>query len=133
MEFCVANLSGLELVNGDAKKGPRYMTNWRARYFLADKRITHATIAAIYQGGFTLSCHQGVPVGQTMNLEFIVNYKDTPTRIRLKAKVDYCLIRSNASGADVDVVITQIPPQDQHVVNNLLQIMSSSKAFDLRI
>lgn len=133
MGFCVANLSGLDLVNGDAKKGPRYMTNWRARYFLADKRISHATISAIYQGGFTLSCHQGIPVGKTMNLEFIVNYKDTPTRVRLKATVDYCLIRSNSPGADVDVAITQIPAHDKHVVNNLLQIMSSSKAFNLRI
>lgn len=129
----MANLSGLDPVSGDAKKGAKFETNWRARYFLADKRIEHATIMAIYKGGFTLRCHQGLAVGAAMNLEFVVNYKGAPARVRLKGKADYCLIPSNASGADVDVAITQIAPRDQHVVNNLLQLMSSGKRVNLRI
>ncbi len=129
----MTNLSGLDLVSGDANKVAKYEANWRARYFLADKRIEHATIIAIYKGGFTLRCHQGMAVGAVMNLEFIVNYKGAPTRVRLKAKADYCLIPSNASGADVDVTATQISSRDQHVVNNLLQLMSSGKRVNIRI
>lgn len=129
----MTNLSGLDPVSGDAKKGAKFKANWRARYFLADKRIEHATIIAIYKGGFTLRCHQALAVGAVMNLEFVVNYKGTPTRVRLKAKADYCLIPSNASGADVDVAITQLSPRDLHVVNNLLQLLSSGKRVNLRI
>lgn len=116
-----------------ASKGARYWANWRARYFLEDRKIYHATVTAIYKKGFSLQCAHCLPVGAMMNLEFLVRYKDLPTRIRIKGKVDYCLLKNNGNGAEVEVITTKISREHQHVVNNLIQLMSDSKEFNLRI
>ena len=116
-----------------ASKGPRYLANWRARYFLEDRKIEFATVSAIYKTGYSLQCNNCLPVGAMMNLEFLVRYKELPTRIRVKGRVDYCLLKNTGAGAEVEVTTTKISHEHQHIVNNLIQLLSDSKEFNLRI
>lgn len=129
----MTSFPGVSPSNFQAQKGPRYLANWRARYFLDDRKIHLATVTAIYKGGYSVQCPQCLPVGALMNLEFLVRYKEHPTRIRVKGRVDYCLLRNNDAGADVELTITKITSEHQHVVNNLIQLLSDSTEFNLRI
>ena len=129
----VSSFPGVSESHYAASKTPRYLANWRARYFLDDRKIQFATVAAIYKTGYSLQCGHCLPVGAVMNLEFLVRYKDHPTRIRIKGRVDYCLLKSTGDGAEVEVTTTKITPEHQHVVNNLIQLLSDSKEFNLRI
>ena len=129
----MTSFPGVSASVSPASKGPRYWANWRARYFLHDRKIHHATVIAVYKTGFTLQCAHCLPVGAMMNLEFLVRYKELPTRIRVKGKVTYCLLKSNGDGAEVEVTTTKISGEHQHVVNNLIQLLSDSKEFNLRI
>ena len=75
-----------------ANKSPRYLANWRARFFLDDRKIQFATVSAIYKGGYGLQCVQCLPIGSVMNLEFLVRYKEYPTRIRVYGLKDGWII-----------------------------------------
>ncbi|HEY7773101.1 MAG TPA: hypothetical protein VIC26_07955 [Marinagarivorans sp.] len=129
----MTHFSGLSPSKVESRTGARYLANWRARYFLHDRKIQHATVSAIYKTGYTLQCTHCLPVGAIMNLEFLVRYKDLPTRIRIKGRVDYCLLKSSGDEAEVEVTTTKISREHQHVVNNLIQLLSNSKEFNLRI
>lgn len=129
----MTSFPGVSASKAQTNKGPRYLANWRARYFLDDRKIQFATVTAIYKTGYSLLCTQCLPVGAVINLEFLVRYKDHPTRIRIKGRVDYCLLKSTGDGAEVEITTTKITPEHQHVVNNLIQLLSDSKEFNLRI
>jgi hypothetical protein len=129
----MSNFSGLSPAQSQSKGGVRYLANWRARYFLEDKKICFATVGAIYKTGYTLQCHHCLPVGAIMNLEILVLYKELPTKIRLKGRVDYCLLKTNGDGAEAEVTTVKISHDHQHIVNNLIQLLSHSKEFNLRI
>lgn len=129
----MTSFPGASLGHSQVSKAPRYRANWRARYFLDNRKIQLATVTAIYKGGYSLQCAQCLPIGALMNLEFLVRYKEHPTRIRVKGRVDYCLLRNIGEGADVELTITKISSEHQHVVNNLIQLMSDSTEFNLRI
>lgn len=76
--------------------------------------------------------HHAVPLGTEMNVEFIVQFQDQPRRVRVKAKVDYCLLRTKGDGADLDLVLTQIGSNDKDLLSSILQALSESKQFNLR-
>lgn len=108
------------------------MVNWRSRLFMEDKVIHQAAITSVFKSGFCLLFHHAIPLGTEMNIEFLVQFHDQPHRVRVKGKVDYCLLRAKGDGADLDIVITQINSADQHLLNNVLQALSESKQFNLR-
>lgn len=128
----MTNLSGISGKVIDRKGGARYMVNWRSRLFMADKVIHQATITAVFKSGFSLLFHHAVPLGSQMNVEFIVQFQQQAHRLRVKVSVDYCLLRSNGDGADLDLITTSINPEDQHLLNNVLQELSDAKQFNLR-
>jgi len=109
------------------------MVHWRARLFMADKKIHKATVASIFKAGFCLQFHQAVAVGSDMNVEFAVKYRGENQRIRVKGKVSYCLLRSSGDGADIDLMFTQISSTDNHTYNNILQTLMQSSEVNLRL
>lgn len=128
----VADSSDLGGKSITRKGGARFVVNWRARLFMTDKVIHPATITSAYKSGFALQFHQAVPLGTEMNLEFSVDFRGEAQRIRIKAKVGYCLLRSNGDGVDMDVVTSQISREDHHLMGNILQVLTESKEFNLR-
>lgn len=128
----MTGFSGIEGKPIKRKGGTRYLVHWRARFFMADKVIHLTTITSVFKSGFAFIFPQALPVGAELNIEIALSYQDQPTRIRLKAKVDYCLLRSNSDGADIDVITSKIASQDQHMLNNILQALSESKEFNLK-
>lgn len=108
------------------------MVNWRSRLFMADKVIHHATITSVFKSGFSLLFHIAVPLGTEMNVEFIIKLQQQPQRVRVKVKVDYCLLRANGEGADLDILITQISSEDQQLLNDVLLELAEAKQFNLR-
>lgn len=127
----MANLSGITGKTVERKGGPRYRVNWQARFFQLDKVIHSAEINAAFKGGFCLRFTQALPIGTTMNLEFAVKFQKLH-RIRVKATVDYCFLRADGDGADLDLLIVKIGREDQHLLNNILQELSEAKQFNLR-
>lgn len=107
------------------------MVNWRARLFMADKVIHPATIISVYKTGFALRFHQAVPLGAAMNVEFAVKFREESHRIRIRAEVGYCLLRSDGNGVDMDITTTKISGEDSHLLANILQTLTESKEFNL--
>jgi hypothetical protein len=114
------------------KGGARFMVHWRTRLFMADKVIHPAVITAVFKTGFCLQFHQAVPIGTEMNVEFMVNFRDQTHTVRVKANVDYCLLRAKGDGADLDIITTKIDHKDHHMLGNILQELSEAKQFNLR-
>lgn len=128
----MTGFSGIQGQVVKRKGGQRYLVHWKARFFLADKVIHQAVINSIFKGGFSFIFSQALPIGKEINLEMGIKYRDEPKRIRIKAKIDYCLLRSNNDGAEIDIITTKIGREDNHTINNILQMMSESKEFNLR-
>ena len=126
----MSNLSGITGKVVERSGGPRFLVHWRARLFLADKVIHSATVTSIFKTGLCIRFHQAIGLGSDMNLEFLVNFRKEAHRIRVKAKVEYCLLSGN--GADVDVLITQVSREHNHLLGNILQELSEAKEFNLR-
>lgn len=126
----MSGLSGITGKSVERKGGPRYMVNWRARLFMADKVIHPATITSVFKTGFCLRFFQAVGIGKEMNVEFVVKFREENHRIRIKAKVDYCLLCGD--GADIDIITTQISSEHSHMLANILQELSEAKEFNLR-
>lgn len=129
----MTGLSGISGAVVQRKGKKRYMVHWRCRLFMADKVIHNAVITSVFKEGFGLLFLNAVPVGSLMNVEFAISFNNQPHRIRLKATVDYCLIRSQGDGADLDLITTKIAPKDMHTINNILQELEESKEFNLRM
>lgn len=129
----MAELSGLGALQRPAttQSSSRYSANWRARFFGVDKVIHMATIIGIDTHGFSLTSEQSAPLGSQLNVEFVVNYRNKPTRIRFKSKVDYTLIKTN--GVEMELSTLSISREHKHIVNNLLQLVISSPNIDLRL
>ncbi len=114
------------------KGGSRFLVNWRGRLFMADKVIHPCVIQSVFKEGFALQFHQALPIGAEMNMEFVVSFRDENHRIRIKAKVDYCLLRSKGGGVDMDITTSKISAEDHHLMGNVLQVLTESKEFNLR-
>ncbi len=128
----MTGFSGIEGKQVVRKGGPRYLVHWRARFFLDDKIIQTTVINSVFKSGFSFIFPHALPVGAEINLEMALKYREQPIRIRVKAKIEYCLLRSNNDGADIDVTTTKITREDNHTINNILQELSESKVFNLR-
>lgn len=126
-------MSGFSGIGGkevQRKGGPRFIVNWRARFFTDDKVIHPAQVNSVFKTGFCLHVQQAVSIGTTVHVEFIVNFRNQAERIRVKATVDYCLVRSD--GADIDILTAGISPAHNHLLSNILQEISEAKEFNLR-
>ncbi|ABD79992.1 hypothetical protein Sde_0730 [Saccharophagus degradans 2-40] len=134
---CAVNfMTGLSGISGavvQRKGGNRFMVHWRCRLFMADKKIHNAVITSVFDKGFGLLFLQAVPMNTIMNVEFGLSFNERPHKIRFKGVVDYCLIRSDNTGADIDLLTTKIANEDQHTINNILQALAESKEFNLRL
>lgn len=109
------------------------MVHWRARMFQKDKVIHPATIVAVFEKGYTMSFETALPLGAEINMEFKVVFREEKHIIRVKAKVDYCLLKSSGSGAEIDLLTTQISSEHQHTLRNILQVFNESKEVNLKI
>lgn len=128
----MTGFSGIEGKVVQRKGGQRFLVHWRARFFLADKVIHQTVINAVFKSGFSFVFDHALPVGTEINIEMALKYREQSTRIRAKATVDYCLLRSNNDGADIDILTSKISREDQHTINNILQVLNEAKSFNLR-
>lgn len=108
-----------------------YLVNWKSRVLLPNKNIRNALITGVKLGGFKLKFDQALPVGEEIALEFYVKYRETPSRIRVKAKVTHCQLTS-PTGANLKLKLSHISREDNHTLNNVLQTLAESDSFDLR-
>lgn len=121
------NLSGITGSAPQRSKGQRFSVNWPARMFQKDKIIHRAQIIAVYEKGYTLAFAYALPIGSIVNIEFRALLKDQPHLIRAKAKVDYCLLKSQNNSSEIDLITTQIAREDQHTIRNILQYHEENK------
>lgn len=128
----MSNFSGINPPPAQRIGGPRYLVHWKARLFMSDKVIHPATVIGIFEKGFVLRFFRATPLNTEMNIEFMVNFREEMHRIRIKGQVKYCLLRSQGDGADIDIATTKISREDNHTLNNILQILQESKEFNLR-
>lgn len=129
----MTGLSGISGAVVERKGGKRFMVHWRCRLFMADKHIHNAIITSVFDKGFGMLFLSAVPVGTVMNVEFGLSFNERSHKIRFKAAVDYCLIRSDGEGADLDLITSKISADDQHTINNILQTLSETREFNLRL
>ncbi|MBU2984872.1 hypothetical protein KO528_05895 [Saccharophagus degradans] len=125
----MTGLSGISGAVVKRKGGKRFNVHWRCRLFMADKKIHEAVITSVFDKGFGLLFLQAVPVDTVMNVEFGLSFNDKPVKIRFKGAVDYCLIRSDKTGADLDLLTTNISSTDKHTINNVLQALGEANGF----
>jgi hypothetical protein len=128
----MTNFSGIPGKVVQRSGGARFMVHWKARLFMADKVIHLATITSVFKTGFCLQFDRAVPLGTEMNVEFIVNFRKQQNNIRIKATVEYCLLRAKGDGADLDIITSKIDHKDHHLLGNVLQTLSENKEFNLR-
>lgn len=112
--------------------GPRYMVNWKARLMTQDRQVHDVTINEAIHGGLGVLGLQAMPLGTDVNIEFYVNYRGKQERIRAKTRVCYCRILSGNEGVVLELRITYTSKDEMHLYNNVLQVFSSSKEFQLR-
>ncbi|WP_188149448.1 hypothetical protein [Teredinibacter waterburyi] len=129
----MAGFSGITGKSIERKGKHRFLVNWRARLFMADKIIRPAIVTSAHANGLTIRFNEAVPLGTEMNLEFALKFIDQAVKIRIKAKVDYCLIKSNSNEVEIDISTTKISRADQHTLNNILQVLGESNEFNLRL
>lgn len=124
-ESHMSNLSGISGAKVERKGGARFSVKWPARLFMADRVIHPAKIHAVFKNGYCIRFHQAIGLGQDLNLEFLVKFRGESHRVRVKAKVTYCQLFTE--GADVDVEISHITAQDNHLMANVLQSLIELK------
>lgn len=108
------------------------MVNWRARVMTQDRKISEGHIYELLQSGVSILYSRALPINSPVNIEFYVNYKNEQVRIRAKTRVNYCMVRSNNDGAEIELKFTEIAQQERHTLNNVLQIFVNAKEFSLK-
>lgn len=98
---------------------------------LPGKVLLEGLISQVKRGGFAVKCDRAVSIGTEIALEFFIKYRGKPTRIRVKAKVATCRLESSGD-ALLQVAISEIGREESHTLNNVLQSLEESTAFDLR-
>ncbi len=120
-------MTGLSGITGKAisRKGEqRYAVQWPARFFLDDKVIKQTTICAVFKGGLCIRVDQTIALGKEMHIEFRAKSAQTAHKIRLKAKIDYCLLRD--VGVELDLLTTAIGREDHHKLANIIQSLANA-------
>lgn len=112
---------------------PRYMVHWKARLMTQDRVLHEAIINQAVAGGVGVIAHQALPLGTLVNIEFHVKYRGNAERIRAKTKVVYCRILSGNEGVVLELRFTYTSKEEMHLYNNVVQVFSSAKEFQLRM
>lgn len=114
-------------------KNPVYMVHWKARALPPNKVMREGVISQVSKGGLSLEIPYAVSTGSQLSVEFYVNYKNEPKRIRAHTSVTYCMLKSQGQGSFLRLSITKISKGDLHALNNVLQILGDSDEFNLEV
>ena len=76
---------------------------------------------------------QALSIGKEIGLEFHVKFENQKHKIRIKALVQYCELKSNNSGALLILKTSMIDKNDNHTLNNVIHTFLNSKEVNLRL
>lgn len=113
-------------------ENPSYMVHWKARVIIFDHTMHEGLITQVRKGGFSMEFVQAVSTGSTLSVEFHVKHDGQLRRFRANTKVTYCMIKSQSIGASLNLAIIKMSKQDNHTMNNILQLLGDSSEFNLQ-
>ncbi len=114
-------------------ENPSFMVHWKARVLTTDHAMHEGLINQVRKGGFSMDFTQALSTGSTLSVEFYVKYKNEPRRIRAKARVTYCMVKSQSVGASLNLSILKMSKEDHHALSNVLQLFGDSDEFNLKV
>lgn len=114
-------------------ENPSYMVHWKARVLAPDHTMHEGLINQVRKGGFGMEFTHALATGSTISVEFYVNYKSKPRRIRAHVKVTYCMVKSQSIGATLKLSTLKMSKDDHHALSNVLQLFGDSDEFDLKV
>ncbi len=113
-------------------ENPSYMVHWKARVIISDRTMHEGLITQVRKGGFGMEFTQAVSTGSTLSVEFHVKHDGQLRRLRAKTKVTYCMVKSQSIGASLKLATIKMSKQDNHTMNNILQVLGNSDEFNLQ-